>query len=86
MRPVLLSENEHIAHVTDPGAERLTRKPWITRNMDDGSIELVVIGMLAALIVLLAIPLFSGFEEGQPKSNAQPEQSAQVESLEQVKD
>lgn len=69
--------------VTDPGDEgKLARKPWITRNMDDGSIELVVIGMLAALIVLLAIPLFSGFEtpeRGAHKHSADQSEQRQAE-------
>ena len=33
------------------------------RSLGSGSIELVVLGLLAALIVVLAIPLIGGIEE-----------------------
>ena len=33
------------------------------KKWDDGSIELVVLGLLAALIVVLAIPLFTAVED-----------------------
>lgn len=62
-----------------PVAPNLEVRPtWINRRLDDGSIELVVLGMLAALIVLLAIPLFSGIEHGtsSPQSPAQQEKSS----------
>ncbi len=34
----------------------------------NGSIELVVLGLIAAMIVVLAIPLLTGFEEQQRNS------------------
>ena len=39
-------------------------------RFDRGSIELVVLGLLAALIVVLAIPLFAGIEETPRESSA----------------
>lgn len=42
-------------------------------RFDRGSIELVVLGLLAALIVVLAIPLFAGVEEAPTRSQTQSE-------------
>ncbi|RMG43882.1 MAG: hypothetical protein D6719_02815 [Candidatus Dadabacteria bacterium] len=36
---------------------------------DNGSIELIVLGLLAALIVVLAIPLLSGVNTNAPESS-----------------
>lgn len=46
-------------------------------SFDEGSIELVVVGLLAALIVVLAIPLFSGIDEPAPQQQPSQQQEQQ---------
>ncbi|MCB0333115.1 MAG: hypothetical protein KDD55_06420 [Bdellovibrionales bacterium] len=46
-------------------------------SFDEGSIELVVVGLLAALIVVLAIPLFSGIDEASPQKHPLEQQEDQ---------
>ncbi len=46
-------------------------------SLDEGSIELVVVGLLAALIVVLAIPLFSGIDEPAPQQLPSQQQEQQ---------
>ena len=47
----------------------------------DGSIELVVLGMLAALIVVLAVPLFVDSPEEVPTADIQTSNNTQLSEL-----
>jgi hypothetical protein len=53
-------------------------------TLQDGSIELVVLGMLAALIVVLAIPLFIDGPAREAQQSGSPEATLENEKLQPV--